>query len=266
MERVRPERDGTLTVERIAAACREDTALVSVMLVNNETGARHPLETLVPEIRRISPRALIHTDAVQAAGRIPLSAERMGVDLLTVSGHKLHAPKGVGALYVRKGVRLLPRQIGGGQEDGLRSGTEAAPAIAAFGAAAAAVPPFREQEALYRRLRDRLLERLSPLGVFHLPPEGVPYIVSLSLPGLRSETLLHFLAERGIMYRAAPRARRGKGARSSPRWDCPPVKSTPRCGSAFPGTIPSKRWTGWRKRSGSRIIPLSAGPEPSVTP
>lgn len=78
VERVRPERDGTLTAERIAAACREDTALVSVMLVNNETGARHPLETLVPEIRRISPRALIHTDAVQAAGRIPLSAERMG--------------------------------------------------------------------------------------------------------------------------------------------------------------------------------------------
>ena len=94
---------------------------------------------------------------------------------------------------------------------------------------------------------------------------GVPYIVSLSLPGLRSETLLHFRSA-AFMYRAAPRARRGKGARSSPRWDCPPVKSTPRCGSAFPGTIPSKRWTGWRKRSGSRIIPLSAGPEPSVTP
>ena len=210
VERVRPERDGTLTAERIAAACREDTALVSVMLVNNETGARHPLETLVPEIRRISPRALIHTDAVQAAGRIPLSAERMGVDLLTVSGHKLHAPKRVGALYVRKGVRLLPRQIGGGQEDGLRSGTEAAPAIAAFGAAAAAVPPFREQEALYRRLRDRLLERLSPLGVFHLPPEGVPYIVSLSLPGLRSETLLHFLAERGIYVSGGSACSKGK--------------------------------------------------------
>lgn len=210
VERIRPEPDGSLPAERVAAACREDTALVSVMLVNNETGARHPVEGLVPLIRRMSPRALIHTDAVQAAGRMPLFAERMGVDLLTVSGHKLHAPKGSGALYVRKGVRLLPRQIGGGQEGGLRSGTEAAPVIAAFGAAAAVVPPFREQEALYRRLRERLLEGLASSAVFHLPPEGVPYIVSLSLPGLRSETLLHFLAERGIYVSGGSACSKGK--------------------------------------------------------
>ena len=168
------------------------------------------MESLVPLIRKASPRALIHTDAVQAAGRIPFSAERMGVDLMTVSGHKLHAPKGVGALYIRRGVRILPRQIGGGQEGGLRSGTEAAPAIAAFGAAAAAVPPYREQETLYRALRERLIASLSSLAVFHLPPEGVPYIVSLSLPGLRSETLLHFLAERGVYVSGGSACSKGK--------------------------------------------------------
>lgn len=208
--RVRSDPDGTLPAERIVSACRDDTVLVSVMMVNNETGARHPLERMIPAVRRTAPRALIHTDAVQAAGRLALSAERLGVDLMTVSGHKIHAPKGVGALYIRKGVRLQPRQIGGGQERGLRSGTEAAPAIAAFGAAADAVPPFREQEALYRTLRDRLLSGLSSSAVCHLPPEGVPYIVSLSLPGFRSETLLHFLAEREIYVSSGSACSKGK--------------------------------------------------------
>lgn len=208
--RVRPDPDGTLPAERIVSACRDDTVLVSVMMVNNETGARHPLERMIPAVRRTAPRALIHTDAVQAAGRLALSAERLGVDLMTVSGHKIHAPKGIGALYIRKGVRLQPRQIGGGQERGLRSGTEAAPAIAAFGAAADAVPPFREQEALYRTLKERLLTGLPPSAVCHLPPEGVPYIVSLSLPGFRSETLLHFLAEREIYVSSGSACSKGK--------------------------------------------------------
>ena len=208
--RIRPDPDGTLPAERIVSACRDDTVLVSVMMVNNETGARHPLERMIPAVRRTAPRALIHTDAVQAAGRLALSAERLGVDLMTVSGHKIHAPKGVGALYIRKAVRLQPRQIGGGQERGLRSGTEAAPAIAAFGAAADAVPSVREQETLYRTLRDRLLAGLSPSAVCHLPPEGVPYIISLSLPGFRSETLLHFLAEREIYVSSGSACSKGK--------------------------------------------------------
>ncbi len=210
VERIRPDPDGSLPAERIASACREETTLVSVMMVNNETGARHPIERLVPAVRRAAPRALIHSDAVQAAGRLSISAERLGVDLMTVSGHKIHAPKGIGALYVRRGVRLQPRQIGGGQERGLRSGTEATPAIAAFGAAAEAVPAFREQETLYRTLRDRLLAGLSPAAVCHLPPEGVPYIVSLSLPGFRSETLLHFLAEREIYVSSGSACSKGK--------------------------------------------------------
>lgn len=198
--RLKPDSRGMITAEQIAAACREDTILCSVMLVNNETGARFPLEQAVADIRRRSPQTLIHTDAVQAAGKLPLDMRSMDVDLLSLSGHKLHAPKGVGALYIRKGVRVLPRALGGGQERGLRSGTEAVPLIAAFGAALQALPSPDSQDKHYRRLLGMLLEGLEAMdGVrLHLPQGGAPYIVNISLPGLRSETVLHFLAERGV--------------------------------------------------------------------
>lgn len=211
--RLVPDSRGILTAHAIAAACRDDTTLVSIMTVNNETGARFPIAETVPAVRRAAPRALIHTDAVQAAGKLPLKAARWGLDLMTASSHKLHGPKGCGALYIRKGIRLLPRMLGGGQEKGLRSGTEPMPAIAAFGAAAAAVPDFEEQGTLYRGLRTRLLEQLRPLEnkvVFHLPEEGVPYIVNLSMPGLKSETLLHFLAERGVYVSSGSACSKGK--------------------------------------------------------
>lgn len=198
--RLKPDSHGMITAEQIVDACREDTILCSVMLVNNETGARLPVEQAIAAIRRRSPQALIHTDAVQAAGKLPLDVRCMDVDLLSLSGHKLHAPKGVGALYIRKGIRVLPRALGGGQERGLRSGTEAVPLIAAFGAALKALPSPDSQDKHYRRLQRLLLEGLKAMdGIrLHLPQGGVPYIVNFSMPGLRSETVLHFLAERGV--------------------------------------------------------------------
>lgn len=185
------------------------------MLVNNETGARFPVEEAVPLIRRRAPRALIHCDAVQAVGKLPVNAGKMGIDLLSASGHKLHAPKGVGALYVRPGVRLLPRALGGGQERGLRSGTEAVPLIAAFGAAAQALPPFAEQRQQYEALRHELLDGLQdqPGVRLHLPEGGVPYIINLSVPGLRSETMLHFLAERGVYVSSGSACSKGRRSR-----------------------------------------------------
>ncbi len=183
------------------AACRPDTVLISIMLVNNETGARFAWESAQAEIRRRAPRAALHTDAVQAVGKLPLSVQKLGVDLLSMSGHKLHAPKGVGALYVRKGVRLIPpAALGGGQEKGRRSGTENVPAIVAFGDAAARLPAPVKANALYESLRETLLTGLRELPdtVPHIPENGVPYIVNFSLPGLKSETMLHFLAERDI--------------------------------------------------------------------
>ena len=198
--RLIPDESGTLTAGAIAAACRPDTVLVAVMLVNNETGARFPLEQAVPAIRQIAPKAHVHCDAVQAAGKIPIHLRRWGVDSATISAHKIHGPKGVGALYLRRGARVLPRQMGGKQERSIRPGTEAAPLIAAFGAAVEILPPLGSQMAHYDGLRRRLLERLGehPSIRVHLPQGGVPYIIHLSVPGLKSETMLHFLAQREI--------------------------------------------------------------------
>lgn len=198
--RLTPAADGTVTARQIVDACRPDTVLVAVMLVNNETGARFPLERAVEDIRRISPAAHIHCDAVQAAGKLPLKGERWRFDSMAVSAHKLHGPKGCGALYLRRGARVQPLNIGGKQENGVRCGTEAVPLIAAFGVAAGLVPSFAEQRAHFETLRARLLEQLEGReGIrFHLPAEGVPYIVHLSVPGIRSETLLHYLAQREI--------------------------------------------------------------------
>lgn len=198
--RLFPDASGTVTAVQVLAACRPDTVLVSMMCVNNETGARFPIEAVAPAVHKRSPDALVHCDAVQAVGKIPVKAAAWGVDLLTASAHKLHAPKGVGALYIAKGVRIPPRTLGGEQERGMRAGTESVPLIAAFGQAAREVAPFAEQQALYTRLRERLLAGLSAFEQvrLHLPEGGVPYIVNFSLPGLRSETLVHFLAQEGV--------------------------------------------------------------------
>ncbi len=212
--RLLPDKSGQIPADTIAAACKEDTVLVSVMLVNNETGARFPLEQAVPLIRKRSPLAFIHCDAVQAAGKLPLNALKWQVDAMTVSAHKLHGPKGCGAMYLRRGARILPRQFGGKQQDGIRPGTEAAPLIAAFGAAVQALPPLAVQQQHFETLRQHLLERLQSIpGVIpHLPENGVPYIIHLSVPGLRSETVLHFLSERNIFVSSGSAC--AKGAKS----------------------------------------------------
>ena len=212
--RLVPDESGTLTADAIVAACRPDTVLVAVMLVNNEIGSRFPIEQAVPAIRRAAPRAHIHCDAVQAAGKLPIRASRWGLDSVAISAHKIHGPKGVGALYLRKGARLVPRQYGGKQEDGLRPGTEAAPLIAAFGAAIGELPPIPRQMAHYDALRRHLLSRLgdNPCVRFHLPVGGVPYIIHLSVPGYKSETLLHFLAQKEIYVSSGSAC--SKGAKS----------------------------------------------------
>ena len=212
--RLVPDDSGFVDAPTIAAACRPHTVLVAVMLVNNETGARFPLEDAVCGIRRVAPRAHIHCDAVQAAGKLPLYAERWNIDSMSVSAHKLHGPKGVGALYVRRGARVLPRQFGGKQEGGFRPGTEAAPLIAAFGAAVGEIPPPHRQMEHYDRLRRRLLERLEGVeGIrFHIPRYGVPYIIHLSALGLKSETMLHYLAQKDIYVSSGSAC--SKGAKS----------------------------------------------------
>lgn len=197
---VQPEADGNIPAEKFAAAIDAKTILVSVMAVNNETGAVLPLKEIAGIIKRRRSPALFHTDAVQAFCKQPLSMKKLGVDLISVSGHKVHAPKGVGALAVRSGVRILPHSFGGGQERGLRPGTEGVPQICAFGAAVRAMPAEREAEETVRAVRNHLLERLAemPEVTLNSPENAVPYIVNLSAGRVRAETMLHFLAERGI--------------------------------------------------------------------
>lgn len=222
--RLTPDRTGLIGAEQVEQACTSTTILCSVMMVNNETGALFPIREMIAAVRRNAPGALFHSDAVQAAGKLPIHVGRLDVDMMTLSGHKLHGPKGVGALYIKKGVRLLPRAYGGGQERGLRPGTEAVPLITAFGAAAAALPSPAEQARHYDALRSRLLEGLQGRGdvVFHLPAASVPYILNLSVPGIRSETMLHFLAERGVYVSSGSACSKGKKSPVLTAWQLPP--------------------------------------------
>ena len=200
VEYLRPGPDGRVSEEALAQAIDGETILVSVMLVNNETGAVQPVEAAARAIRRSKAPALLHTDCVQAFCKLDFTPRRLGADLCTVSGHKIHAPKGVGALYIRKGVRILPQMLGGGQERGLRSGTESLPLIGAFAKAVELAPKAGEALAPVAALNRRLREALAglPEAAVHSPEEALPDILNFSVLGVRAETMLHFLADRGV--------------------------------------------------------------------
>lgn len=200
-----------VTPEALESAIDGDTVLVSLMLANNETGAFLPLEEAARVIRRKRAPALLHTDCVQAFCKAAFTPARLGADLCTVSAHKVHGPKGVGALYIRRGTRLLPLLFGGGQERGLRSGTESLPLIGAFAKAVELAPPpaqvLPEMERLNHMLRDML--KGIPDVVVNSPKDGLPYILNLSAMGVRAETMLHFLAQRGVYVSAGSACARG---------------------------------------------------------
>ncbi len=197
---VQPDEDGNIPTAKFTDVIDSKTILVSVMAVNNETGAIMPLKEIAAIIKRKKAPALFHTDAVQAFCKIPLSPKRLGLDLISISGHKVHAPKGVGALYVKNGVRILPHSFGGGQEKNLRPGTEGVPLICAFGAAVKHMAPEREAENKVREVQEHLIKRLEemPEVTLNSPGNALPYIVNLSAGRVRAETMLHFLAEKGI--------------------------------------------------------------------
>ena len=197
---LKPEPSGGLSEEQLQNAIDEKTILVSVMLVNNETGAIFPVQAAAKAIQRKKAPALLHTDCVQAFGKLDFTPKKLGADLITVSAHKLHGPKGAGALYVRNGVRILPRALGGGQEKGLRSGTESVPLLCAFGEAVRLLPKAAETLPQVEKLNHLLREKLSvlPEVELHFPPEGLPYVLNFSAGAVRAETMLHFLSQRGI--------------------------------------------------------------------
>lgn len=207
-----PDQAGRIPEEAVYQAVNRDTILVSVMAVNNELGSVQPIEILKKAVKRAVAPALVHVDAVQAYGKLLLKPEKLGVDLMTVSGHKIHGPKGIGALYLRKNARILPRTFGGGQERNLRPGTEAAPLIAGFGAAVEALPPWKEAYAKIEALRDYGLEQLSAIeGVqVNSTKDSLPYLLNFSAVGVRSETMLHFLAQRGVYVSSGSACAKGE--------------------------------------------------------
>ena len=212
--RLRPEKDGSVSAEAVAAALREDTILVSLMLVNNETSAVTDISAVSRALKAAGSAALLHTDAVQGFGKLAFTPKTLGADLVSISGHKIHAPKGIGALYIRGGLRLKPFILGGGQENGRRAGTEALPQIAAFGAAAElAKRGLAENAARMEALRAEAVERLRPaVPELVLIGGGAPHILSLSLPGWRSEVLMNFLEAHGVYVSRSSACK--KGARS----------------------------------------------------
>ena len=210
--RLKPARNGAFAPEDLLNAVNRSTILVSCMLVNNETGAVNPVELLQKAVRHAGAPALIHVDAIQAFGKMPVKPGKLGVDLLTVSGHKIHGPKGVGALYLRKGVQLKPYVVGGGQENGLFSGTEPLPAVVGFGAAAAALPDVRQSLEKMQGLHRYLMEKLRrvPGAAINSPADGLPYIINLSVAGIPSQVLINYLSERGIYISAGSACKKGR--------------------------------------------------------
>ncbi|MCL1951348.1 MAG: cysteine desulfurase [Oscillospiraceae bacterium] len=206
---------GRVSEQELLRLVTGDTILVSLMAVNNEVGTLQPIDAVRRALRRANAPALVHCDAVQAYGKLPVNPQRLGVDLLTVSSHKIHGPKGAGALYVRKGVRISPILFGGSQEQKLRPGTEAMPAIAGFAAAARAIPDLQQSLQYATTLRDRLVLALSTMeGVkLNSPPDALPYLTNISLPGLQSETMLNFLSERGVYVSPGSACAKGKKSR-----------------------------------------------------
>ena len=209
-----PGRDGVIEPEALASALREDTALVSIMLVNNETGAINPVAEYAAAIKRRGLRAILHTDAVQGFGKLPFTAKALGADLISVSAHKIHGAKGAGALYIKSGVKLTPLLYGGSQENGLRPGTHSLPAIVAFGEAARlALPSIETNFAYVTELREYAVTLLQGFGVKIISTDTAsPYILSISLPGHRSETLMNALEQDGICVARSSACK--KGARS----------------------------------------------------
>ena len=206
---LKPDRKGHISLDELTAALRPDTVLVSMMLVNNELGTILPVAQAAQAIRDSGAPALLHCDAVQGFLKVPFTPGELGVDLLTISGHKVRAPKGIGAQYIRKGLELKPLLLGGGQERGLRSGTEPTAQIAALAAACAAWRA--EDREKLARTKAYTLDRLRRVpGLEVVSPGDAPHICAIALPGYPSEMLVRDLSDRGICVSSGSACHKGK--------------------------------------------------------
>lgn len=209
---LQPDSLGNITLDALKAALTPDTILVSIMMVNNEVGSVMPIEKMAKLTHRICPDAIFHTDAVQGFLKIPFQAKTLGADLITVSSHKIHGPKGVGALYISPRLKSFPAFIqGGGQEGGYRSGTEGTPAIFGFAAAArVGAQTLKSDIARERELLDGLVNRLSAVnGIVLSGSHEAPHILSLAVPGVPTQNSINILQDRGICVSAGSACAKG---------------------------------------------------------
>ena len=198
---LQPDEMGRISFEDLKNALRKDTILVSIMMVNNETGAVMPIEMMAKLTHRLCPEAIFHTDAVQGFLKIPFQAKTLGADLISISSHKIHGPKGAGALYISPKLKSFPAfMLGGGQENGYRSGTEATPAIMGFAAACeAGKTTMRQDIEIERTLLADLISQIEALdGITINGSHEAPHILSLSIPGVPTQNTINILQDHGI--------------------------------------------------------------------
>ena len=220
-----PDSNGTIPLDALKAALRKDTFLVSVMMVNNEVGSVMPIAQMAKLTHKLCPDAIFHTDAVQGFLKIPFQAKTLGADLISISSHKVHGPKGAGALYITPRLKSFPALLtGGGQESGLRSGTEATPAIMGFAAACAAVSSsFKQDAAREKELLDGLTEKLSALnGVTVNGAHQAPHILNLGIPGIPTQNIINILQDAEICVSAGSACAKGHRSHTLTAMQLPP--------------------------------------------
>ena len=211
--RIQPDPNGEFEYESIISQVDDRTCMVSCMLVNNETGAILPIKKVFTYIKRNFPEVITHCDAVQAFMKIPFKANQLFADVISISAHKINGPKGIGAIYIKKGIRIAPQMNGGGQEKKIRSGTESVPLIAGFGAAVEEKIQTVSQRLDYvQGLKSYFLEVIDVLkGITIISsPDASPYIINFAVEGIKSETMLHYLESKDIFVSSGSACSKGK--------------------------------------------------------
>ena len=222
---LQPDGEGRITLDVLKAALRKDTFLVSVMMVNNEVGSVMPIQQMAKLTHKLCPDAIFHTDAVQGFLKVPFAAKTLGADLITVSSHKVHGPKGAGALYISPRLKSFPALLlGGGQESNLRSGTEGTPAIFGFAAACeAGAATLRTDNAREKELLNGLIETVGDLeGVKINGAHEAPHILSLSIPGVPTQNTINILQDAGICVSAGSACAKGHRSHTLTAMNLPP--------------------------------------------
>jgi len=212
---VMPNENGEYLPNMFAELVDDKTILISVMYVNNETGLILPFQEIAKGVKQVNPNIIVHVDAVQGFLKMPIKLKNSAVDLLSLSGHKVYAPKGIGALYIKKGVRLISQSYGGGQQNGIRVGTEPTPLIFALGEAVSA-QSSKVNSALenYKMLKEYLLKKLGHITqvTINSHENSAPYIINMAISQIRSEVMLHFLEQDDIYVSSGSACSKGKGS------------------------------------------------------